>query len=76
MIKMQHSPAFKVIPIPLKWCPICQGKAVSSRGHELPCAECHVFGWVSAKTGEPLPVDILETQFNRRGPGATNFTGD
>lgn len=108
MIKRQHGPAFKATLIPLKWCPICKGKAVTSGVfHELPCTECHASGWVSAETGEPLPVDILVTQLglmlniyqqrliafgnrinqqsgaqqqynenNRRGPGATNYTGD
>ncbi|VVP61756.1 hypothetical protein PS870_06436 [Pseudomonas fluorescens] len=62
-MKKSHGPSLKATPIPLKWCPICKGKAVTKRVfHELPCTECHASGWVSAETGEPLPVEILVTQ--------------
>lgn len=108
MMKRQHGPAFKATPTPLKWCSICKGKAVTKGVfHELPCTKCHASGWVSAETGEALPVEIMVTQLglmlniyqqriiafgnrvnqqsgeqqqynenNRRGPGATNYTGD
>ena len=107
-MKKSHGPSLKATPKPLKWCPICKGKAVTKGVfHELPCTKCHASGWVSAETGEALPVEILVTQLglmlniyqqriiafgnrvnqqsgeqqqynenNRRGPGATNFTGD
>lgn len=107
-MKKSHGPSLKASPIPLMWCSICKGKAVTKGVfHDLPCIECHASGWVSAETGEPLPVEILVAQLglmlniyqqriiafgsrinqqsgeqqqynenNRRGPGATNFTGD
>ncbi|PAA08031.1 hypothetical protein [Pseudomonas fragi] len=48
--------------MPLKWCAACKGRAVI-RGifHELLCTECHASGWVSAETGEALPVEVLVT---------------
>ena len=62
MDKKTHGPAFNASPMPLKWCAACKGKAVT-KGifHELPCTECHASGWVSAETGEALPVEVLVT---------------
>jgi len=102
-MKKSHGPSFKVSPTPLKWCSACKGKAViKGIFHELPCTQCHASGWVSADTGEALPVEALVTQLglmlntyqqrivvsersgvqqqyeqnNRRGAGASNYTGD
>ncbi|SAM35778.1 hypothetical protein [Pseudomonas sp. 1 R 17] len=62
-MKKSHGPSLKATPTPLKWCLICKGKAVTKGVfHELPCTECHASGWVSAETGEALPVEILVTQ--------------
>lgn len=62
-MKKSHGPSLKASPIPLKWCPTCKGKAVT-KGifHDLPCTECHASGWVSAETGEAIPVEVLVTQ--------------
>ncbi|MGY2263525.1 hypothetical protein [Pseudomonas sp. SDO5561_S422] len=106
-MKKQHGPAFKAQQITVAQCTTCRGRTVV-RGvfHELPCPQCNASGWVSAETGDALPLDVLVTQLglmlhrantmlgfmgemvstsaesrqynqnNRRGPGATNFTGD
>ncbi len=63
MMRKQHGPAFKASPTPLKWCTACKGKAVvKGVFHELPCTQCHASGWVSAETGQALPVEDLVTQ--------------
>ena len=62
-MKKSHGPSFKASPTPLMWCPVCKGKSVvKGVFHELPCFECHASGWVSAETGEALPIEILVTQ--------------
>ena len=102
-----HGPAFRAAMLDLAKCPACRGRAViSGVFHELACVQCNASGWVTAETGEALPLEVLVTQLsirlqaadrqieqlkrpvlmkgpaaqydenNRRGPGATNFTGD
>ena len=97
----------KVRQLDLAKCPACRGRAViKGVFHELPCVQCNASGWVTADTGEVLPLEVLVTQLNirlqaaeqrlellsrpaigvgpeaqynennRRGPGATNYTGD
>lgn len=97
----------KVRQLDLAMCPACRGKAViEGVFHQLACIQCNASGWVTAETGEALPLEALVTQLsirlqaaeqqidqlkrpapmfgpdaqyndnNRRGPGATNFTGD
>lgn len=96
----------KVRQLDLAMCPACRGRAViKGVFHELACVQCNASGWVTAETGEALPLEVLVTQLsirlraaehqiaqhkcfrpagaeaqysenNRRGPGATNYTGD
>ena len=106
-MKKSHGPAFRAAQLDLAKCPACRGKAViKGVFHELPCIQCNASGWVTAETGEALPLEVLVMQLsirlqaaeqqieqlkrpvpmigpaaqydenNRRGPGATNFTGD
>jgi len=106
-MKKFHGPAFRAAQLDLAMCPACRGKAViKGVFHELACVQCNASGWVTAETGEALPLEVLVTQLsirlqvadrqieqlkrpalmkgpaaqydenNRRGPGATNFTGD
>ena len=105
-MKKSHGPAFRAAQLDLAKCPICRGRAViKGVFHELACVQCNASGWVTAETGEALPLEVLVTQLstrlqaadhqlaqfrklapsgasaqyehnNRRGPGATNFTGD
>ena len=105
--KKSHGPAFRAAQLDLAKCPVCRGRAVvTGVFHELACVQCNASGWVTAETGEALPLEVLvmqlsirlraaeqrlevlsrpaiavgpEAQYkenNRRGPGATNFTGD
>jgi hypothetical protein len=63
MDKKTHGPAFQASQMDLTQCPICKGKAVvKGVFHELACIQCNASGWVSADTGEALPLDILVTQ--------------
>jgi hypothetical protein len=34
--------------------------------HELACVQCHASGWVSADTGEAMPLEVLVTQLSIR----------
>lgn len=34
--------------------------------YELPCGRCNASGWLSAVTGEPLPLEELVTQLGLR----------
>lgn len=107
MLKKSHGPAFRVDQLDLAQCSTCRGKAfVSGVFHQLPCLQCNASGWVTAGTGEALPLEVLVSQLslrlqaaesrlsqcgqqeqasgpgvayagnNRRGSGATNYTGD
>ena len=105
-MKKTHSPEFRAAQLDLVKCPACRGRAViKGIFHELACVQCNASGWVTAETGEALPLEVLVTQLsirlqgaerqleqhncfkptgaeaqysenNRRGPGATNYTGD
>ncbi|NMX70314.1 hypothetical protein HBO15_23430 [Pseudomonas sp. WS 5111] len=106
-MRKSHGPAFRAAQFDLAKCPACRGKAViTGVFHELACVQCNASGWVTAETGEALPLEVLVTQLsirlqaaeqrlellgrpaiavgpeaqynenNRRGPGATNYTGD
>lgn len=106
-MKKQHGPAFKADQLDLAQCSICRGKAVvKGVFHDLACVQCNASGWVSADTGDALPLEVLVTQLsirlqvaehqvellkreprmsgpaaqyernNRRGSGASNYTGD
>jgi hypothetical protein len=106
-IKKSHGPAFRAAQLDLAKCTTCRGRAVvQGVFHDLACVQCNASGWVSADTGEALPLEVLVTQLNirlqaadhqieqlkrpvlmsgqaaqyeqnnRRGVGASNFTGD
>jgi hypothetical protein len=66
-MKKQHGPAFKADQLDLAQCSICKGKAVV-RGvfHDLACVQCNASGWVSADTGDALPLEVLVTQLSIR----------
>jgi hypothetical protein len=66
-MRKQHGPAFKADQLDLAQCSICRGKAVvKGVFHELACVQCNASGWVSADTGEALPLDVLVTQLSIR----------
>ncbi|WP_038995158.1 hypothetical protein [Pseudomonas putida] len=66
MIK-SHGPAFRKQAVELAQCPACRGKAViKGVFHDLACVQCNASGWVTAATGEALPVEELVTQLSLR----------
>lgn len=66
-MKKRHGPEFRAAQLDLAKCMACRGKAVVKQlFHELPCLACNASGWVSADTGEPLPLDVLVTQLSLR----------
>lgn len=105
-MRKNHGPAFRAAQLDLSKCLACHGRTViKGVFHELASVQCHASSWVTADTGESLPLEVLVTQLsirlqtaeqqivqfncfkpadaeaqynenNRRGPGATNFTGD
>jgi hypothetical protein len=63
----KHGPEFHAAQLDLAKCPACRGRAVVvGVFHELPCLPCHASGWVSADTGEALPLEVLVTQLSIR----------
>jgi DnaJ-class molecular chaperone len=70
-MRKTHGPAFRAAQLDLAKCEACRGRAVvQGVFHELPCEQCNASGWVSAETGEPLPLDVLVTQLSIRLQGA------
>lgn len=66
-MRKRHGPEFRAQQLDLAKCPACRGRAVvDGVFHELPCLPCHASGWVSADTGEALPLDVLVTQLSLR----------
>jgi hypothetical protein len=66
-VKKTHGPAFRAAQLDLAKCPACRGRAVTKGVfHELACVQCNASGWVSADTGEPLPLEVLVTQLSIR----------
>lgn len=66
-MKKRHGPEFRAAQLDLAKCAACRGKAVVKQlFHELPCLACNASGWVSADTGEALPLDALVTQLSLR----------
>lgn len=62
-----HGPSLRKQRITLSKCPDCLGRAVvKGVFYELPCGLCNASGWVSAITGEPLPLEELVTQLGLR----------
>lgn len=66
-MRKSHGPALRKEKVILAKCSDCQGRAVM-KGifYELPCGRCNASGWVSAITGEPLPLEDLVTQLGLR----------
>ncbi|WP_286917617.1 MULTISPECIES: hypothetical protein [Pseudomonas] len=66
-MKKSHGPAFRAARIELARCSACRGRAVTQGVfHELPCLQCNASGWVSAETGQALPLDVLVMQLSIR----------
>lgn len=66
-MKKCHGPEFRAAQVDLAKCPACRGRAViQGVFHELACVQCHASGWVSADTGEALPLEVLVTQLSIR----------
>jgi len=66
-MKKSHGPAFRAARIELARCSACRGRAVTQGVfHELPCDQCNASGWVSAETGQSLPLEALVTQLSLR----------
>lgn len=66
-MKKNHGPNFRVAQLDLTKCPTCRGRAVvPGVFHELACVQCNASGWVSAETGQALPLDVLVTQLSIR----------
>lgn len=62
-----HGPALRKEKVVLTQCPDCRGRAVvKGVFYELPCGCCNTSGWVSAVTGEALPLEELVTQLGMR----------
>lgn len=66
-MKKSHGPAFRAARIELATCSACHGRAVTQGVfHELPCLQCNASGWVSAETGQALPLEVLVMQLSIR----------
>ena len=66
-MKKSHGPAFRAALLDLSKCPACRGRAViNGVFHELACVQCNASGWVTAETGEALPLEVLVTQLSIR----------
>ncbi|MBN6791481.1 hypothetical protein JRG49_09565 [Pseudomonas fulva] len=62
-----HGPALRKERVILARCPDCNGRAaIKGVFYELPCGRCNASGWLSAVTGEPLPLEELVTQLGLR----------
>ena len=62
-----HGPSFRAAQLDLAKCLACRGRAViKGVFHELACVQCNASGWVSADTGEALPLEVLVTQLSIR----------
>lgn len=66
-MKKSHGPAFRATKLDLAKCPACRGRAVMKGVfHEMACVQCNASGWVTAETGEALPLEVLVTQLSIR----------
>lgn len=66
-MKKRHGPEFRSAQLDLAKCLTCRGRAVvSGVFHDLACVQCNASGWVSADTGEALPLEVLVTQLSIR----------
>ncbi|MCR8975557.1 hypothetical protein [Pseudomonas sp. S11P7] len=66
-MKKSHGPSLRALQLDLAKCSTCRGKAVTKGVfHDLACARCNASGWVTAETGEALPLEVLVTQLSIR----------
>lgn len=66
-MKKGRRPEFSGRRMPLAACPECRGRATTNGLFgPRPCMACNVSGWVSAATGEPLPLEELAMQLGQR----------
>ncbi|MCO7569389.1 hypothetical protein NJH78_05335 [Pseudomonas chlororaphis] len=66
-MKKSHGPAFRAALLDLAKCPACRGRAViNGVFYDLACVQCNASGWVTADTGEVLPLEVLVTQLSIR----------
>ncbi|WP_188036014.1 hypothetical protein [Pseudomonas sp. EZ-C24] len=66
-MRKSHGPALKKEMIVLTQCYDCRGKAfIKGVFYELPYGLCNASGWVSAVTGQALPLEELVTQLGLR----------
>ena len=64
-MKKTLRPEFSRRPIPMAVCKECRGNAtVSGLYGPRPCMTCRVSGWVSADTGDALPLEDLVFQLS------------
>lgn len=63
----KHGPDFRAAKLDLAKCSVCRGRAVVKQVfHEIACIQCNASGWVSADTGDALPLEVLVTQLSIR----------
>lgn len=66
-MRKSHGPSFRAAQLDLAKCPACRGNAVvKPLFYEIACLQCNASGWVSADTGEALPLEVLVTQLSIR----------
>lgn len=66
-MKKSHGPAFRAAQLDLARCQVCKGRAVvKGVFHDLACVQCNASGWVTAETGDALPLEVLVTQLSIR----------
>jgi len=66
-MKKSHGPSLRAAQLDLAKCPACRGRAViKGVFHELACVQCNASGWVTADTGDALPLEVLVTQLSIR----------
>ncbi|MEO8640397.1 hypothetical protein [Pseudomonas sp.] len=66
-MKKSHGPAFRRARTPMFECSCCRGTGlVSGVFHQMECANCNASGWLSAETGQALPLSDLVLELNLR----------
>lgn len=66
-MKKQHGPAFRRERTAIVECSTCRGTGlVKGMFYQLECADCDATGWLSTKTGQPIPHPELVIELNYR----------
>jgi hypothetical protein len=66
-VKKTHGPSFRRELMPLVVCSACRGATVTAGTfYQIDCLACNASGWVSADTGEALPVEVMVQQLSMR----------